>query len=429
MRCLRILGSLGIVLTLMNSCVRPDPAENSLPTIHYYQFSLPNFNKTFSVLQKSFQKIHPGIRVRVHTLPTSTDEQHQFYLTHLSSRGTSRIDVFAIDVIWMAELARAGLLMPLDEEFSDWEQFFQSSVEAATYRGKRYAVPYFIDGGILYSRKDLLQKHGYRAPPATWQELIAVSQDILNKENNPDLRGFVWQGKQYEGLICNFIEHLPVRSPNDPDQSKTFFGFRRASMRIALQEMRDLVYKHGVSPVSVFSMSEEESRHVFHNGNAVFMRNWPYAWRLAQQPGSPVAGKIQVSALPSFEKGVSGKGALGGFLLGIHRDTPYPEASRAWVEFLTGPAAQKILWENLGLTPARKNVFSNLKKPGDFPLEYHFKLMDQTVPRPVSPVYIPVSQSMQAYISGALVGVHSIEESLRLMESDAQRIFRILNEG
>jgi len=99
------------------------------------------------------------------------------------------------------------------------------------------------------------------------------------------------------------------------------------------------------------------------------------------------------------------------------------------VEFLTGPAAQKILWENLGLTPARKEVFSDLKKPGGFPLEYHFKLMDQTVPRPVSPVYIPVSQSMQAYISGALVGVHSIEESLQLMESDAQRIFRILNEG
>lgn len=416
-------------LFFLSACAEPSTGPELENTIHYYQFSLPRDRGAFDELLGLFSQEHPEIRVKIHTLPTTSGDQHQFYLTHASSRGESRIDVFALDVIWLAEFARAGLLLAADggDVPLAWKEFFATSVRAATYRGTRFAVPLFIDGGLLYSRKDLLRESGYPHPPRTWEELIRMVRKILARENDPALQGFVWQGKQYEGLICNFLEFMSDRAqPLVTGPSAPGLNFDQPAVRTALSFMADLVYRRSVSPESVFSMSEEESRQVFQNGKAVFMRNWPYAWRLAQQAGSPVAEKIWVSPLPAWDEGGKSRAALGGFLLGIHRDTPYPRAARAWVRFLTGRRAQKILWEKLGLTPARRSVFPELTANG-FPMDVLEDVMEGTVARPVTPVYIPISQSMQAYISGALAGVYSIDRSVRLVESDARRIFRILN--
>ena len=126
-----------------------------------------------------------------------------------------------------------------------------------------------------------------------------------------------------------------------------------------------------------------------------------------------------------MEEGQAGRGALGGFLLGINRNTAYPEAALAWTRFLVGEGAQKIIGEQLGLTPARKNAVSQLNNA--FPLEPLLEIMEGTTPRPATPLYMPHSQSMQAYISGALAGVYSIEQAVRLMESDGRRILRMLS--
>ena len=410
-------------------CMQTDHSLEPDDAVHYYQFSLPQDREAFAELLELFKKEHPGIRIEIHSLPTASDDQHQFYLTHAQEQGRSRIDVMAVDVIWLAQFARAGLLMPVDTIFSsaEWDAFFASSVKAATYQGQRFAVPFFVDGGLLYSRKDLLQKYGYKLPPQTWAELIRMSRDILQKENDPGLTGFVWQGKQYEGLICNFLEYLPDEAdPLVGDSGQSELNFDQVAVRKALALMASLVHTHRVSPQSVFSMSEEESRHVFQNGKAVFMRNWPYAWKLAQQEGSPVAGKIQASPLPAVEEGRRSHGTLGGFLLGINPKTPHPEAAEAWVRFLSSKPAQKIIWEMLGLTPARKTVFPQLL-PGGFPMDILQSIMESTTPRPVTPLYTPLSQSIQAYISGALVGVYSVDQSIELIESDARRIMRILN--
>ena len=90
------------------------------------------------------------------------------------------------------------------------------------------------------------------------------------------------------------------------------------------------------------------------------------------------------------------------------------------------PETQKILWNKLGLTPARKSVFPQLASNG-FPLEVLENVLDSAVPRPVTAMYNPISQSMQAYISGALVGAYSIDQAVRLIDSDVKRIMRVLD--
>ena len=76
-----------------------------------------------------------------------------------------------------------------------------------------------------------------------------------------------------------------------------------------------------ISPEGVLAYQEEEARGVWQTGNAVFMRNWPYAWSLTQKPDSAVKDKVGVVALP--KGGVDGRRAatLGGWQLAVSRYT------------------------------------------------------------------------------------------------------------
>ena len=415
---------LGLTAYLLAACA-PETGPGGGTTIHFYQFSLPGFHETFAPLIERFEREHAPYRVEIHPLPANTDDQHQFYITHLAESQTSRIDVLALDVIWMAEFARAGLLLPLGDLLpeEDWGRMFPAIRSAAFYDHRPYGVPYFIDGGLLYSRADLLRRHGYSAPPRTWPELIRMASTVLQREDDPLLRGFVWQGRQYEGLVCNFIEYLPGPLVFSGEESLE----AGASWLRTVDFMRGLIHRHRVSPRAVLAMAEEDARQTFQNGRALFMRNWPYAWRLLQQEGSPVAGKIWASPLPGWGPDQPGHGALGGFLLGVSRHSAVPQGARLWVRFLSRPRTQRYLARRLGLTPPRSDLLPEGGDETRLPPELLEAVMRSTVPRPVTPLYIPLSQSLQAALSGALAGVYTPREAWRLFQTDYRRLSRILS--
>jgi multiple sugar transport system substrate-binding protein len=56
----------------------------------------------------------------------------------------------------------------------------------------------------------------------------------------------------------------------------------------ALTFMRDAIYGSRIAPPEVLTWHEEEARFAFQNGSAVFMRNWPYAYRSCRT--APIRG-------------------------------------------------------------------------------------------------------------------------------------------
>ncbi|RMD68778.1 MAG: extracellular solute-binding protein, partial [Gammaproteobacteria bacterium] len=113
-------------------------------------------------LLREFEERHPKIRVRDEMLPSSTDEQHQFYVLNLEGRSAD-FDVFALDVIWVPEFAHAGWLRDISHLLppKEREAFFPGPIRAVVYQGKVYAIPWYIDAGLLYYRKDLLEARGF----------------------------------------------------------------------------------------------------------------------------------------------------------------------------------------------------------------------------------------------------------------------------
>jgi multiple sugar transport system substrate-binding protein len=130
---------------------------------------------------------------------------HQQLVQQLA-RKNGTPDVFTQDIIWIAEFAEAGWALPLDSYFGaeEMKAYFPGIVEGCTWRGKLTAMPWFIDCGKLYYRKDILEKIG-ASVPETWEQLIESAQ----KGVGGDTRfGFIWQGKQAEILTCDLVSFL-----------------------------------------------------------------------------------------------------------------------------------------------------------------------------------------------------------------------------
>lgn len=412
-----VLAALAFVLFI--GCTREGVVteEGRGTRIVFAHFKVPS-PEVLAELIEAFERENLDIDVVEEVLPTSTDQQHQFYVTALEGR-SSAFDVFALDVIWVQEFARAGWILDLTPRLGrrGLEGFLAGPVEAVTYKGKVYAIPWFMNAGILYFRKDLLVKYGFK-PPQTFKELVESTKAIMAGEQDPDLKGFVWQGKQYEGLVCVVLEFIHGNGGRVLNDGRSALRDEKAVE--ALQLMHDLIFVNKVSPPLVTSADEEATRHLFGGGRAIFMRNWPYAWKLYEQEGSKVKGKVGITPMPSFE-GYESAPTLGGWQLGINRSSKHPDLAWKLAEFLTGEEAQKVLAIKLGFLPPRDALYrdGDLRRANpSIPLLY--EAMRRARPRPVTPFYLMISQILQPELSAAILGVkppeRALEEASRLIE-------------
>jgi multiple sugar transport system substrate-binding protein len=406
---------------LIVSCPPSNKEKNNFTVLVFKHSKIAGDPEQLEKLLRKFEDENHGIAVKDETLPASTDEQHQFYVINLEGK-SSDFDILSMDVIWVPEFARAGWLrnlsnlLPVDER----KEFFQGPMDAVTYKGKVYAVPWYIDAGILYYRKDLLEKYNL-SPPKTWQELVDTARYITSKEKG--LYGFIWQGKQYEGLVCNVLEYF---WDNRGDVLKNGKVVINSPENIyALQFMRDLITKYKITPPLVTTAIEEPTRHIFGNGRALFMRNWPYAWNIFEREGTPVKGKVGVAPLPSFKSGMSAS-TLGGWQLGINRYSKNQDAAEKLIKFLTSPEAQKTIALTIGYKPTRESLYKDkdLKEKQPF-IASLYEIFLNARPRPVTPYYMMITQVMQPEFSAALSGIKTPEEALGSAQKQIEHILNM----
>lgn len=380
------------------------PRTDGFPTLVFKHAKILGPLDPLPGLLHQFEAAHPGVRVKSESLPWTTDEQHQFYVINLEGQSPG-FDVLMLDVIWVPEFAQAGWLLDLTDFFSPTEReaHFPATIEAATHAGRVWAVPWIMNVGLLYYRKDLLAKYGLR-PPETFAELVSEVKLIQAREQDPRLDGFLWQGKQYEGLVVNVLEHIWANGTELLGRDDEVFPDAERAVE-ALAFLRGLITS-GVSPPIVTAADEELTRRHFGEGRAIFLRNWPYAMDLFEVPDSPVRGKVGIAPLPRHVRGRGGQGSLGGAHLGINKKTRHPALAWELVRFLAGAAAQKAMASGVALNPTRMTLYHDPDLVGGHPnLPLIFPLALVGRPRPVTPYYLMLSTTLQPELSAVLVGV------------------------
>jgi trehalose/maltose transport system substrate-binding protein len=366
-----------------------------------------------------YQAAYPEDKVTIVPMPSSTSDQFGQYKLWLAA-GNTDIDVYTTDVIWAPQLA--DHLTDLTEATKDIiGGYFPAIVESQTAGGKLVALPSFTDAPALYYRKDLLEKYG-KSVPKTWDELAATAQEIQDGERaagNPDMWGFVWQGNAYEGLTCNALEWVKSNGGGQIVEPDGTISINNEKAAAAIDRAKGWVGT--ISPEGVLAYGEEESRGVWQLGNAVFMRNWPYAYGLGSGDDSAVKGKFDVTTLPIGAEGDSPAATLGGWNLAVSKYSPDQEASIRLVKFLSSPDEQKrraIEQTNLPTLVATYDDPDVAAKAPIIPLWKDVFL--NAVPRPSGPTglkYNEVSSLFWSAVHDTLSGNGTGAENLELLEA------------
>ena len=358
--------------------------------------------------------------------PADATATLQLYLQYWGSK-SGDLDVYMVDVIWQGIAAPHAVDLKKYVKDDEIKEFFPRSVENNTVNGRLVSIPWFIDAGLLYYRTDLLEKYGYKAPPQTWEELADMARKIQDGERaagNPDFQGFVFEGKASESVTCNAVEWIYSYGGGtviDPDKNVTI---NNPNAIKALETARSWVGT--ISPTNVTTYGEEEARNIWQAGNAAFMRNWPYAYRLSADPKSPISGKFDVTVLPKGGDNGENAACLGGWQLMVSAYSKVPNASADLVRYLTSSEIQKKHAIDLGLLPTLHALYSDPDLVGKIPWFKNVPdVLTNAVARPstvTGAYYNQVSSGLFENVNKVLSGEESAKDAVFQIERVAKRI-------
>lgn len=281
-----------------------------------------------------------GIAIELLPAPANPVDRLGLYLQFLPAESDD-IDLIDFDVVWSGTLAPHLLDLNPHLTAAERGQYFPIYLENNSVGEALVGLPQMGDVGLLYYRTDLLEKYGFEGPPDTWSELEEMAAAIQAGErgDNAEFWGYVWQGNVYEGLTVNALEW----------QASMGGGLIvDAEGRLALDDVaagaldRAAAWVGEISPEAVTVFQEEDARWQFQNGNAAFMRNWPYAYGLGQAEDSPIRDRFGVTRMPKGD-GAEARHAsvVGGQQIGVSRYSRYKDAAADAARCLTDARAQR----------------------------------------------------------------------------------------
>ncbi|MEG4004531.1 ABC transporter substrate-binding protein [Microcoleus sp. Pol11C1] len=374
---------------------------------------------------KEFEQKNPDIRINLIEGPFDTNLIENLY-TSAFLLGESPYDIINMDIVWVPKFAAAGWVSDLTDRIppEQLSKFIQGNVEGGRYRGKLYRIPHASDAGMLYYRKDILEQAKIPAPK-TFEEMVKISQNL--QKQGKATWGYLWQGKQYEGVSAMFVEVLSGFGGFWANPQTFEVGLDKPEAIKAVEFLKKTIAS-GISPPGVTTYGEEETRLLFQNGKALFLRNWPYVWKLANAEGSNVRGKIAIEPMLS-STGKTGGSCLGGWGWGIAKTSKHPEQAWKAIQYLTSEETQRKFILETGLIPSYKSLFTNKEIVAKYP---HYpqllKVVERPALRPPLAQYAQASDILQRYLSSAFTGRMSAEQAMKAAASETRNLLGSLKQ-
>jgi multiple sugar transport system substrate-binding protein len=371
---------------------------------------------------KAFEAKYPNIKVKIKELPNDSGTQHDTYATELNAK-SSDIDVFNIDVVWPAEFAQAGWTQPLDQFVQqtnyDMSQYNQGALSGAKFNGKTWALPLFIDAGMLFYRTDIVPKG---AVPTTWDQLYTEAQKYKGQKGTQF--GYAAQMDQYEGLVCNSIEFIYAYGGRVVDQNNKVVVNSPQTIK-GLKEMVKFA-NAGFVPKNINTFQETQTANAFNQGQSVFVRNWPYQYAAGNdKTQSKIVGNVGIAPLP---KGDSQSAAsLGGWMVAMNKYSQHKKEAWTFMTFLAGHDGEKIDAVVGSLAPTIPALYKDpdvLKANPFFGNQNFVNGLASAVPRPVVANYQQVSDIIQVEVSKAINNKETVEQAVQNMQTQLEKVIK-----
>jgi multiple sugar transport system substrate-binding protein len=365
---------------------------------------------------------HPSEKVTITELPADADGQRQ----QMIQNATTKSDAFTIlnlDVVWTSEFAAHQWLAQLPESQFDLSGFLKPTISTGQYRGKLYAIPSASDGGLLYYRKDLMDKANITTPPATWAEMFADCDKLKKLPEAATAGCYAGQLDKYEGLTVNASEAINGAGGavvDDSGKPNVNTPAAKAGLDVLVQAVQK-----GYIPKAALTYKEEDGRLAFQAGKLLFHRQWPYQYALANKTdgSSKVAGKFAVAPLP----GLSGPGAstLGGHDLAISAFAKNKATAADFIKYFTGEATQRANLIATSQAPTIASLYDDPALVKQFPYLTALKAsILNAKSRPLVVQYGDVTAAIQEAAYAAITGTKTTDQALTDLQTKLSTLIK-----
>ncbi|WP_434739642.1 ABC transporter substrate-binding protein [Micromonospora sp. SH-82] len=243
----------------------------------------------------------------------------------------------------------------------DFADFQEAPVGATTYEDKVVGIPIITEQQVLYYRKDLLEKSGFSAPPATLDELKTQAAKI--EADNSGVAGFVARtGKaaavtQFSSFLYSFGGDFVDASGNSAVNS--------AAAKQAYAYYGGLLRDHGPNNVST-DMSWSEAMAIFTQGQAAFYPEANSLYKNATDPSkSRVAENVGFAPFPAGPAG-SKPYNIPSWGLAVNESSPNKDNAWKFIEWAAGKT-QALEQQKSGVPGARTSVWENPEGTSTYP--------------------------------------------------------------
>jgi multiple sugar transport system substrate-binding protein len=350
--------------------------------INWYAFNEPGGSYDMAVANCN-KEANGRYTINYVKLPNIADQQRELLVRRLAAEDDS-IDLASLDVIWTAEFAEAGWILPWegDRRSVAEEDKLEGPLKTVDFQGKVWAIPHTSNTQLLWYRKDRVD-----TPPEdfTWDEMI---DDAVEKGTAVEV-----QSAQYEGLVV-WINAMIVSAGGQIVNEQGDVEVNDTAKTAA--EIESKLANSPAAPPGMSTNREDEARLGFQSGRSDYMVNYSYIYPAAAEVGEDFQKNIGWTRYPRSVKDMPSRPPLGGFNIAVSKYSNNPELAFDAAECLASPENQALSAELGGLPPTTESVYSNPKVEKAFPFAAELRAsIDDAGPRPVTPAYSDISLAIQ----------------------------------
>lgn len=371
--------------------------ESGTPTLTW--FINPDNGGQAVFAQECAEASDGAYNVRIETLPNDATAQREQLVRRLAAKDSS-IDIMSLDVIYTAEFANAGFLLPYSEQ--DTEQMtkgmLDGPIETGMWKDVLYAVPFKSNAQLLWYRKSLTKQAGVdpTSDSFTWDDMQKAADEMGKKISV--------QGARYEGYMV-WINALILSGGGqiltNPEAGQDAIPSMAGEAGTQAARIISTLANSQAAPADLSVAQEEQGRAVFQTDQGMFMLNWPYV--LAAARGAVEEGTLDESVVedmgfaryPRVFADTPSKPPLGGVNLSIGAFTKYPDLALALVKCASTPqhATQYMLDE--GEPSPYADSYDNPEVREAYPnADLIRESINDAGPRPITPYYVDVAGSI-----------------------------------
>ena len=289
--------------------------ESGSPQIAFYEEQCGEFEE------------ETGIEIEWVEIPH--DNMHERFVQEAISK-SGAIDIYDADQPWISEFASKGYLEVLGDKLTEEDKadFYEAALDASSYNGEIYSIPFFVHTPIVFYRTDLFEDAGIKEFPKTWEEYA----DAAKKLTYGEVYGTIIEAKQAVEPVTHLVDWIYQAGGSIIDAEGNISIHSPENKQVFEYLLKMMYEDESVMPGSI-GYDNADVHNLFMQGKVAMVKNWPYMYSMAKDPEqSTVSDSFAVAVQPAGKEQASSAWTWG---FGISSSFKNKEAAWEFIKWAT----------------------------------------------------------------------------------------------